>query len=89
MNLDRLIQMVLRIVIARGVGLVMKRAMGWLDRRGRAPTARVGQDAHPADPARPAGKAGTAGTGAAPLQGPDAKRLRQQMRLISRIGRMR
>jgi hypothetical protein len=83
MNLDRLIQMVLRIVIARGVGLVMNRAFGWFDRRNRAATARQAGPDGVAAPDAPRPK------DAAPVPGPDAKRLRQQMRMISRIGRMR
>ena len=85
MNLERLIQMVLRIVIARGVGLVMNRAMGWMERRGRATAS---QDAKERNPVESSDNGGMTAT-EAPPKALDAKRLRQQMRMISRIGRMR
>lgn len=83
MNLERLIQIVLRLVVARSAGLLMNRAFRWFERRGSGAAARADR---PADSAV-AGQ--SSGQTAPPPQGPDAKRLRQQMRLIGRIGRMR
>jgi hypothetical protein len=96
--LDRIIQIVLRVVIARTVGLVVNHGVGWLQRRGR--TAAIGDAERPprasAEVPGPrtegdgGGKPGPwAPPGPTAPAGTDAKRLRQQMRLLRRINRMR